>query len=91
MLFMDQANRGLGKEKVRTGDRGVIPDVSDEPLPVYFRKSFQNLKDQITKEINPLTSTFVVDVHVQCIGDEPKGYIVTEIHQAIPGDGHDTE
>lgn len=86
MLFMDQANRGPGKEKGRTGDKGVIPDVSDKPLPVYFRKSFQNLKDQITKEVNPLTSTFVVDVHVQYVEDEPKGYIVTEIHQAIPGD-----
>jgi hypothetical protein len=86
MLFMDQANRGPGKEKGRTGDKGVIPDVSEKPLPVYFRKSFQNLKDQITKEINPLTSTFVVDVHVQYVEDQPKGYIVTEIHQAVPGD-----
>jgi hypothetical protein len=86
MLFMDQANRGPGKEKGRTGDKGVIPAISDKPLPVYFRKSFQSLKDQITKEVNPLTSTFVVDAHVQYVNDEPKGYIVTEIHQAISAD-----
>ena len=86
MLFMDQANRGPGKEKGRTGDRGVIPSISDKPLPVYFRKSFQNLKDQMTKQVNPLTSTFVVDVYVQYVAEEPKGYIVTEIHQAISGD-----
>jgi hypothetical protein len=88
MLFLDQANRGPGKEKGRTGDKGVIPEISEKVLPVYFRKSFQNLKEQMTKEVNPLTSTFVVDVHVQYIeGDpDPKGYIVVEVHQAIPDD-----
>jgi len=65
MLFLEQANRGPGKERGRTGDKGVIPDVSEKPLPVYFRKSFQSLKDQMIKDVNPLTSTFVVDVHVQ--------------------------
>ena len=40
----------------------------------------------MTKEVNPLTSTFVVDVHVQYVEGEPKGYIVADIHQAIPGD-----
>lgn len=86
MLFLDQANRGPGKEKGRTGDKGVIPEISDKVLPVYFRKSFQSLKDQMTKEVNPLTSTFVVDVHVQYLKDEPdpKGYIVIEVHDAIP-------
>lgn len=86
MLFMDQANRGPGKQKGRTGDKGIIPDVSDKPLPVYFRKSFQDLKGQIVKDVNPLTSTFVVDVHVQYVDSTPKGYIVTEVHQAIPSD-----
>lgn len=33
--------------------------------PVYFRKSLDDLKGQITKEINPLPSGFVVDVHVE--------------------------
>ncbi|MBB4439875.1 MULTISPECIES: hypothetical protein [Rhizobium] len=88
MLFMDQANRGPGKERGRTGDRAIIPDIYDKPLPVYFRKSFQNLKSQITREVNPMTSAFVVDVHVQYIGDEPepRGYVVTDIHEVIPAD-----
>ncbi|BCG92070.1 hypothetical protein [Mesorhizobium sp. 131-2-1] len=86
MLFMDQANRGPGKEKGRTGDKGIIPSISDKALPVYFRKSINDLKGQITKEVNPLTSTFVVDVHVQSVAGEPKGYIVTEVHDAIPSD-----
>ncbi|WP_144340110.1 hypothetical protein [Sinorhizobium sp. BJ1] len=73
MLFMDQANRGPGKERGRKGDRGITPDIHDKPLPVYFRKSFQNLKSQMTREVNPLTSAFVVDVHVQYIRDEPRG------------------
>ncbi|TIM11816.1 hypothetical protein [Mesorhizobium sp.] len=86
MLFMDQANRGPGKEKGRTGDKGVIPSISDKALPVYFRKSINDLKGQITKEVNPLTSTFVVDVLVQSVAGETKGYIVTDVHDAIPGD-----
>ncbi len=87
MLFLDQANRGPGKEKGRTGDKGIIPDIYDKPIPVYFRKSFQDLKYQMTKEVNPLTSAFVVDVHVQYINGDPipKGYIVTDIHDVIPG------
>lgn len=90
MLFMDQANRGPGKEKGRTGDRAVIPSISDKPLPVYFRKSITyDLKRQITKTVNPMTNTFVVDVHVQLIAGEPKGYIVTDVHDAIPGDNPD--
>jgi hypothetical protein len=86
MLFMDQANRGPGKQRGRTGDRGIIPDVSEKALPVYFRKSFENLKSQMTRDVNPLTSMFVVDVHVQYIDGEPKGYVVTEVHQVTPAE-----
>lgn len=86
MLFLEQAKRGPGKEKGRTGDRGVIPEISPKALPVYFRGSFQSLKDQMIRDVNPLTSTFVVDVYVQRIDGEPKGYVVTNVHQAIPGD-----
>jgi hypothetical protein len=83
MLFMDQANRGPGKEKGRTGDRGVIPEVSDKALPVYFRKGYRDLKEHMTKDVNPMTSTFVVDAFVQIVNDEPRGYIVFNVHQAI--------
>ena len=90
MLFLDQANRGPGKERGRTGDKGVIPEISEKPLPVYFRKSSQNLKGQMTKDVNPLTSTFVVDVHVQRLADgAPKGYIVTDVHEAMPDEDTD--
>lgn len=85
MLFIEQANRGPGKEKGRTGDRGVIPDIDDKPHPVYFRKSFNDLKEKMALgEINPLTSAFIVDVHVQYVDDEIRGYIITEVHQVIP-------
>ncbi|RUU85599.1 hypothetical protein EOB59_31580 [Mesorhizobium sp. M7A.F.Ca.MR.176.00.0.0] len=87
MLFMDQANRSPGKEKGRTGDKGVIPSISDKPLPVWFRRSFvTDLKGQMTKDANPMTSTFVVDVQVQSVAGEPKGYIVIAVHDAIPGE-----
>lgn len=49
MLFFEQASRKPGKARGRTGDRGIVPDVSSKPLPVYFRKSFQSLKDQMIR------------------------------------------
>lgn len=83
MLFLEQANRGPGKEKGRTGDRGRIPDISDKVLPVYFRQSIQDLKEKMMQgEDNPLNLVFVVDVHVQRIEGEPKGYTVVEIHES---------
>lgn len=84
MLFFDQANRGPGKEKGRTGDRAIVPNISDRALPVYFRSGFNDLKEQMTRNAHPLKSTFVVDVYAQLIGGEAKGYIVTDVHQVIP-------
>jgi hypothetical protein len=87
MLFFQQASRAPGKEQGRTADKGVVPDVWPNPLPVYFRKSFQDLKERMIRgEVNPLTNAFVVDVQVQYVEGEPKGYIVTEVHQVTPMD-----
>lgn len=87
MLFLEQANRGPGKEKGRTGDRGRIPEISDKVLPVYFRQSIQDLKEKMMQgEENPLNLVFVVDVHVQRIEGEPKGYTVVEIHESTSRD-----
>jgi hypothetical protein len=84
MLFFDQANRGPGKEKGRTGDKAIVPNISEKALPVYFRNGFNDLKEQMTREAHPLRSTFVVDVYSQIIDGETKGYIVTEVHKVIP-------
>lgn len=87
MMFFEQASRAPGKEKGRTADKGIIPDMTDKALPVYFRKSFQGLKEQMVKgEINPLTNAFVVDASVQIIGQEPKAYIITNVHETVPLD-----
>lgn len=87
MLFLEQANRGPGKEKGRTGDRGRIPEISDKVLPVYFRQSIQSLKEQMMQgEDNPLNLVFVVDVHVQIFDGEAKGYTVVEIHESTSRD-----
>jgi hypothetical protein len=87
MLFFEQASRRPGRERGRTGDRGVIPDVSSKPLPVYFRKSFQSLKDQMIRgQTNPLTNNaFIVDVYVHRADDnEPNAYFVTHVHRVVP-------
>lgn len=87
MLFFDQASRAPGKEQGRTSDKAIVPEVSDKPLPVWFRKSVNDLKDKMVRgDENPITNTFVVDVHVQRLNGEPKGYIVTELHKIIQSD-----
>jgi hypothetical protein len=85
MLFLEQANRGPGKEKGRTGDRGMVPDISENVVPVYFRKSIQGLKERMLQgEENPFSMVFVVDVHAIRVGGEVKGYTVTEIRDSFP-------
>jgi hypothetical protein len=87
MLFFDSASRGPGRESGRTKDYGVVPEVSDRPLPVYFRSGIDgNLKDvMVRSDANPLLDVaYVVDLHVQMIAGEPKGYIVTHVHRSTP-------
>lgn len=87
MLFFDSASRGPGRESGRTKDYGVVPEVSDKPLPVYFRTGVDgNLKDvMVRSDTNPLLDVaYVVDLHAQMVDGEPKGYIVTHVHRTTP-------
>jgi hypothetical protein len=85
-LFFQQASRGPGRESGRTGDRGIIPDISTKALPVYYRKSLQNLKDRMIKgDVNPLTDyAFVVDVFIQKTNGVPKAYVIVDVREIIP-------
>jgi hypothetical protein len=84
MLFLEQANRGPGKEKGRTGDRGVIPDISDKVVPVYFRKGIQGLKDQMLHgDRNPFEMVYVVTVHVTRLDGDVQAYTVADIHDSF--------
>lgn len=85
MLFLEQANRGPGKDRGRTGDRGVIPDISDKVVPVYFRKGIQGLKDQMLHgDRNPFEMVYVVTVHVTRLEGEVQAYTVADIHDSFP-------
>lgn len=87
MLFLEQANRGPGKEKGRTGDRGRVPDISDKVLPVYFRQSIQGMKEKMLQgKDNPFAMVFVVDIYATRIDGEIRGYTVTEIHDSFERD-----
>lgn len=84
MLFLEQANRGPGKEKGRTGDRGRVPDISDKIVPVYLRKGVRQLKEQMMQgDENPFERTYVVDVHATVLDGELKAYTVVEIHDSF--------
>lgn len=86
MLFFQQASRSAGKTSGRTGDKAIIPAISEKSLPVYFQEE-AGLKEQMVQgQSNPLTdTTFIVDVDVQIINGEPKGYMVTHVHRVIEG------
>ncbi|NBB16721.1 hypothetical protein GVN21_15260 [Caulobacter sp. SLTY] len=87
MLFFDSASRGPGKERGRTRDYAVVPEISPRALPVYFRTGVEgNTKEAMVRgETNPLTDVaYIVDLHAQMIDDEPKGYIVTNVHNSLP-------
>jgi hypothetical protein len=87
MLFFQQASRSTGKESGRTADKAIIPAISDKSLPVYFQKDAGLKEQMVGGQSNPLTdTTFVVDVEVQEVAGEPKGYMVTHVHRIIEGD-----
>jgi hypothetical protein len=87
MLFFQQASRSTGKESGRTADKAIIPAISDKSLPVYFQKDAGLKEQMVGGHSNPLTdTTFVVDVDVQEVAGEPKGYMVTHVHRIIEGD-----
>jgi len=85
MLFLEQANRGPGKDRGRTGDRGVIPDISERTVPVYFRKGIQGLKDKMLHGAhNPFEMVYVVTVHATRLNGEVQAYTVADIHESFP-------
>lgn len=88
VLFVwHQTNREDGKPTGRTGDRAVISDVTDKPLPVYFPKGIGDVKRRMThSDKNPFSIGYVVDVSVQYMGDEPKLYRVMALHDTVPLD-----
>ncbi|WP_027514628.1 hypothetical protein [Bradyrhizobium sp. WSM1417] len=86
MLFFQQASRAAGKSAGRTGDRAIVPSVSEKALPVYFVKD-AGLKEQMVQgQTNPLTdTTYIIDAEVQLVDGEPKGYVVTRVVRVIEG------
>jgi len=86
MLFFESASRSIGKEGGRTKDTAIVPEITKKALPTYFRHSIDgNLKDVMVRgSQNPLANVaYVVDLHVQLIDGEPRGYIVTNVHRTI--------
>lgn len=87
MMFFQQASRSTGKASGRTGDKAIVPNIWEKPLPVYFKKDAGLKEEMIGGDTNPLKdTTFIVDVDVQLIDGDPKGYLVTHVHKVIPGD-----
>jgi hypothetical protein len=81
VLTVQQANKGPAKDRGKTADRGVIASISKRPLPVYFAKTSDNLKERMVGQTsNPFRHKFKVDVLVAYSAGEPQSYTVIEVH-----------
>jgi len=86
LMVFQQADKGTtGKERGRTGDRVIISDLTDQPLPVYFPKEAAAIKRRILDQTeNPFAKGYIVDAIVQYGGDDtPKVYSVIELHDIV--------
>lgn len=86
-LYFDQASRSRGREQGRTADKAIVPQVSPKPLPVYFRRGVEDLKEKMAHgALNPFAVGFIVDLYVDMLGDTPKAFVVSHVHTTIPID-----
>lgn len=86
VLFVwHQANRDPGKSQGRTGDKAIVPTVSQRPLPVFFPAGTDAVKRAMTHtEENPLFRRgYMVDVNVQYLDGKPRVYTVLEMHTPV--------
>lgn len=85
LMAFQQADKSPGKERGRTGDRVVISDVTDKPLPVYFPQEAAAIKRRILEQTeNPFAKGYIVDAVVHFVGDDtPKMYSVIELHDIV--------
>lgn len=90
LMYFHQANREAGKEKGRTGDRGIIEEISVKPLMVYFPKQANDIKRRILEgSDNIFSKGYIVDVHVSYVNGEPKLYHVLDLHGVVDLDTGD--
>lgn len=79
-----QVNEAPGREKGRSGDRAIIPDVTERDLPLYFPKQSNDFKVQILERTeNPFQKQYIVDVDIEYDGDVPRLYRLMHLHQII--------
>ncbi|MDX2201152.1 MAG: hypothetical protein NW223_00225, partial [Hyphomicrobiaceae bacterium] len=85
LMAFQQADKNPGKERGRTGDRVVISDVTDKPLPVYFPQEAAAIKRRILEQTeNPFSKGYIVDAVVHFVGDDdPKMYSVINLHDIV--------
>jgi hypothetical protein len=84
LLYWYQTNVEKGRIEGRTADRAIIADISPKPLKVYFPRGAESLKHKMTNlQENPFKKGFIVQVHVQYIGDEPMLYTILDVREVI--------
>ncbi len=84
LLVWHQASREEGKEKGRTGDKAIIEEITEKPLPVYFPQQVNDLKRIMTQDEPYIFSKgYIVDVQVDYSSGEPKIFRVLNLHDVV--------
>lgn len=85
LLLVGQASRQPGRQSGRTGDRGMIPDFSEDQVPLHFARSINDIKSQIMRtSINPLSDfAFIVSGYRVVRGGALRSYLITELHDVV--------
>lgn len=68
--------------KAKTGNKGVIEDISDKPLNLVFDNESLN-HEMLHSDFNPNEKIFVGDVLIQNAGGKPNAYKIIKLHDTF--------
>jgi len=83
-IFSDQLMQleQVKNDARRKGDRGIIADISDKPITLYFA-SDEAKNAVLGLEDNPFKCLFLVDLEVKFHEDKPKIYKIYAVKKII--------
>jgi len=68
--------------KAKTGNKGIIEDISDKPLNLVFEDEKLN-QEMLHGEFNPYEIVYVVDVIIQHVGGKAAAYKIVKLHETF--------
>ncbi|MBN2907758.1 MAG: hypothetical protein JXJ18_13690 [Rhodobacteraceae bacterium] len=86
LMRFTRSDVGSAQVGKRSGERVIVDDLSDKPLPLVYGSDFaeERIKDVIrNSDENIYKCGFIVDLNLVFTGPRPVAYSVTHVHQVI--------